>query len=322
MLSWGIIGCGNIAHSFVKDLQLLGGHRLQAVASRTINKAQAFAQEYNVVSAYGDYNSLLSDKQVDVVYIATPHNSHLEWSIAAMNNKKHVLCEKPLAVNKKQVLTMLEAAKYNQVFLMEALWSRFNPTINEVKKKCDSAVLGELKQLHAEFSFKSKHPAESRLFNPQLAGGAILDVGIYPIFLAYFLFGYPDDISITAKFGDTGVDIQSSIILKYPDKQASLVCAINYEGECQSVVAGTKGRIVIPRRWHEAQGYREIIEGEEKSFSLPTTGKGYTYEILETARCISNGKLESSYWSHQDSINVISILDELRIQIGLKYPFE
>lgn len=322
MLRWGIIGCGKIAHHFANDLKLVTGHHLQAVASRSIEKASSFAEDHKAITSYGSYDLLFQDNEVDAVYIATPHNSHMEWAIAAMRNKKHVLCEKPLAVNKSQVTAMVEAAQANQVFLMEALWSRFNPTIRAVKEKCDNGDLGGIRHLYSEFSFLSEHADESRMFNLDLAGGALLDVGIYPVFLAYLILGYPDDIKVVSEIGPTGVDVQASIIFKYGDSQASLFCGIMSHAENQSVISGAKGRIIIPSRWHEAQSYVEKIAESEVVHSLPTEGRGYTYEIEEVGRCISRGVIESPLWTHKDSVQLISILDELRALMGLKYPFE
>lgn len=322
MLRWGIIGCGKIANHFANDLKLVGGHHLQAVASRSSAKADAFSKEHNASSAYGSYDLLFQDKEVDVVYVATPHNSHMEWAIAAMNHKKHVLCEKPLAVNKSQVTAMVKASRANQVFLMEALWSRFNPTIKAVKQRCDKGDLGDIKHLYSEFSFLSEHSDESRLFNLDLAGGALLDVGIYPIFLAYLILGYPDEVKVEGKIGPTGVDVQASMIFKYVDSQASLFCGLKSHGENLSLISGTKGRFVLPSRWHEAESYIEKIADAEVVHVLPTLGRGYTYEIEELRRCISAGVVESPMWTHQDSLQLISILDELREQMGLRYPFE
>jgi len=322
VLRWGILGCGKIAHHFAKDLKLLDGHVLQAVASRTLDKANEFGGKFGVHNCYGNYFDLLEDEDVDVVYIATPHNSHMDWSIEAMNRKKHVLCEKPLAVNNQQVRAMITSAQANNVFLMEALCSRFNPTIKEVKKRCESGVIGKLKHLYAEFSFCSSPDHASRLYDPLLAGGALLDVGIYPVFLAYILFGYPEKIKVISELGETGVDLQSSIALKFPEGQATLFCGITCDAENHAILAGTKGRFVIPSRWHEAQGYVETIDGSEKQNTLPVLGRGYTYEIEEVKRCISCNWRESPVWSHEDSLNLCRILDEIREQIGLSYPFE
>ncbi len=323
MLRWGIIGCGKIANHFANDLKLVAGHHLQAVASRSAEKADAFATEHQASSAYGSYISLLEDSEVDVVYIATPHNSHMEWAITGMQHGKHVLCEKPLAVNSSQAEAMVAASRTYKVFLMEALWSRFNPSIKAAKQKCDEGELGEILHLYSEFSFQSNHPATSRLLNIDLAGGALLDVGIYPVFLSYLLMGYPEDIKVVAELGPTGVDVQASISLRYAASQASLFCGLKCDVENHSVISGTKGRIIIPQRWHEAQGYIEKKVGSEDVIhTLPTLGRGYTYEIEEVGNCISKGWLESPDWSHKDSLQVGRILDELRRQVGLVYPFE
>lgn len=185
MIKWGIVGAGNIAHSFSKDLALVDGGELTAVASRDIAKAKAFANEYGAHYTYGSYEELFESDTVDVIYIATPHTSHAKWSIAAMKAGHHVLCEKPLGANKSQVLEIIKVAKENNVFLMEALWSRFNPTIKKVKELVADGAIGDIGYLHADFAFYGLDRDESgRILNPELAGGSLLDIGIYPIFLA------------------------------------------------------------------------------------------------------------------------------------------
>ncbi|MGB3149080.1 MAG: Gfo/Idh/MocA family oxidoreductase, partial [Maribacter sp.] len=223
MIRWGIIGAGNIAHTFARDMALVNDTGITAVASRNLSKAQEFASNYNAPHAFGSYEDLFKSDTVDVVYIATPHTSHSELSVMAMENEKHVLCEKPMGVNMNEVKQMIAKAKEKKVFLMEALWSRFNPTIKEVKKLVDNGEIGKIGYLKADFAFFGlDRDEQGRLLNPDLAGGSVLDIGIYPIFLTYLLLGMPNNITAKSKFYKTGVEIQTAMIFEYENAQALL----------------------------------------------------------------------------------------------------
>lgn len=320
---WGIIGLGNIARNFVKDLALVNEAQIYAAASRNLEKAKGFADEYNIPKAFGSYKELLECKEIDAVYIATPHTSHCELSIMAMEHGKHVLCEKPMGINRVEVEKMIVAAQQNKVFLMEALWSRFNPSILKVKQLVETGDIGPLAYLQADFAFYAMdRDFKGRVLNPELAGGSLLDIGIYPIFLAYLLLGKPDQILSTSSFHDNGTEIQTSMIFKYPKARAILYSGFTSRSEMKAEISGEKGTIYIPTRWHEAQAYIVEKNGEKEEFSLPTTGRGYFYEIKEVNECINHGKLESSLWSHQNSLDLINIMDIVRKQNGIEFPFE
>jgi predicted dehydrogenase len=321
-LRWGIAGLGRIAHSFVKDLQLAPGNILQAVASRSAGNAAAFASEYGVGTHYGNYQELFADPEVDIVYVGTTHESHAGLSIAAMNAGKHVLCEKPLAVQTRQVQAMIEASRANGVFLMEALWSRFNPAIVECLNLVRDGVIGEVSYLHADFCFPAKLDANARLLNMDMAGGALLDIGIYPIFLAYSVFGKPREILATSRFHETGADLQTSVVLKYDDGMASTMSSFLAGSDMVARIYGSHGSIYIHPRWHEATGYTLLVGDREQKINRPKRGKGFTYEIEECMRCIAAGKTQSDRWSHEHSLDLIGMLDEVRRQVGLRYPFE
>ncbi|PXX25590.1 Gfo/Idh/MocA family protein [Arenibacter sp. ARW7G5Y1] len=322
-VKWGIIGLGNIARNFVKDLALVNDAQIYAAASRNLDKAKGFAEEYKIPNAYGSYKELLECKEVDVVYIATPHTSHCELSIMAMEHGKHVLCEKPMGINRAEVEKMLAAAKQNKVFLMEALWSRFNPSIKKAKQLIDNGEIGPLAYIHADFAFYAlDRDLKGRVLNPELAGGSLLDIGIYPIFLAYLLLGKPDQILSSSNFHDNGTEIQTSMIFKYPKAQAILYSGFTSHSEMKAEISGERGTIYIPTRWHEAQGYTVERNGEKEDFSIPTTGRGYYYEIKEVHDCLEQGKLESSQWSHSNSLDLITLMDTVRKQNGIAFPFE
>ncbi|RTE52181.1 gfo/Idh/MocA family oxidoreductase [Arenibacter aquaticus] len=322
-LRWGIIGLGNIAHHFVKDLALVKDASISAVASRSMDKAKAFAEEYNVHFAFDSYNDLLESQEVDVVYIATPHTFHSELAILAMTHKKHVLCEKPMGVNAEEVKKMISASQENGVFLMEALWSRFNPSIVKVKDLIDQGEIGPLAYIHADFAFYAlDRDLKGRVLNPKLGGGSLLDIGIYPIFLSYLLLGKPKSILSTSHFHSNGAEVQTSMIFKYPKAQAILYSGFTSKSEMKAEISGEKGSIFIPTRWHEAQGFSMARNNEQEEFSLPTTGRGYFHEINEVHQCIANGKLESDLWSHRNSLDLIELLDTVRKQNQIIFPFE
>ncbi|WP_405266516.1 Gfo/Idh/MocA family protein [Cellulophaga sp. Ld12] len=322
-LRWGIVGLGSIANHFVKDLALVEDSELVAVASRSIEKAEKFSKIYASKYAFGSYEELFKCAEVDVIYIATPHSFHAKLAIAAMYYGKHILCEKPLGVNTEEVTKMIAAAKENNVFLMEALWSRFNPTIQKVTELIAEGVLGAIKYIHADFAFPALHrDDENRLLNPNLAGGSLLDIGIYPVFLSYLILGNPEATMASSKFYKTGIEMQTAMILDYPDAQAVLYSGLNSKSEMKAEISGIKGTIFINPKWHEAQGFELELNEEITKFDLPTKGRGYYYEILEVQKCLANGAIESTNWSHEDSMNLIGLLDVIRVKAGIVFPFE
>ena len=324
MLKWAIIGPGKIAQSFARDLALVAGNQLLAVGSRQLQNAEEFARKFHVPKAYGTYEAVFADPEVDIVYIATPHDSHHHWSLMAMEAGKHVLCEKPAAVHVIQLDQMIACAQKNGVFFMEALWSRFNPSIMEVIHRVDSGDIGTIKYIHADFSIYRDPPAGHRLINPELAGGALLDLGIYPVFLAVSLLGSPEDIQATGQLHPNGVDIQTVAQLRYPKAVVQLMCGIQSQSGMRASIYGSGGSFFLEPTWHETQSYTwlNLADGSSTHYPRPTLGKGYTYEIMECMSCLQAGQQESKLWSWENSREVISILDEIRRQIGLKYPFE
>lgn len=322
-IRWGIIGLGNIAQKFAQDLSLVDDGELVAIASRSMSKALDFNKEFHVTNVFDSYQELFECDAVDVVYIATPHTEHMNWAILAMQNGKHVLCEKPMGVNKQQLSQMLETAKKHKVFLMEALWSRFNPTIRKIKEMVDEGGLGTLEYIHADFAFYALDRAkDGRLLNPDLAGGSLLDIGIYPVFLSYLLLGVPEKITAQSSFYETGAEVQTSMIFDYEKAHAILYSGLTSNSRMQATVSGNKGAVFIDPRWHETEGYTILMESEEEHIALPKLGKGYTYEIDEVHNCIRNKKLESELWSHTNSMELIEILDAIRNQMGISFPFE
>ncbi len=322
-IRWGIIGPGNIAGKFTSDLQLVKDAQVTAVASRSFDKAQNFAQEFGIEHTFASYDELFASDAVDIVYIATPHVFHKELSIKAMEQGKHVLCEKPIGVNRGEVEAMLESAKKNEVFLMEALWSRFNPSIKKVKQLIMEGAIGDVGYLHANFAFYGLDRDEnSRILNPNLASGSLLDIGIYPIFLAYLILGMPDEISAYSNFHPNGTELQTSMNFQYQNAQAVLYSGLTSTSKMEAEISGTKGELFLHPRWHEAHGYTKVLNGEVQLTDLPLEGNGFTYEIEEVHRCLSAKKLESNLWSHQNSLDLAELMDRVREQAGIKFPFE
>lgn len=322
-IKWGIVGPGKIAASFVHDLKLVDRAVISAVASRNKERAASFAVDFGAEHVFGSYEELFRSDTVDVVYIATPHVFHKNLAIAAMEHGKHVLCEKPIGVNTAEVEKMLEVAKVNNVFLMEALWSRFHPSIKDIKHKVDQGVLGPLRYINADFAFYGMdRDPRSRVLDPKLAGGSLLDIGIYPVFLSYLLLGMPKSISAKAKILKSGLETQVAMIMEYEQGQAVLYSSLEHNSRMSAEIAGELGNMYLDARWHEANGYSMERQGQTQRFELPKRGKGYTHEIEEVHQCLEKGKLQSDLWNHQNSLDLISLLDEIRSIAGIHFPFE
>ena len=321
-IKWGIVGLGNISDQFVKDLLLVDDANLFAVASRSQEKANAFSKRFGASKAYGSYDAIFNDPDVDIIYIGTPHNSHAELSVKAMKHGKHVLCEKPIALNKAQASLMIKTAKNEQRFFMEAFWSRFNPSITEALAQVKNGVIGKVRYINADFAFYVNVPVGSRMTNINLGGGSLLDMGVYPVFLSYLMLGIPKKVMAVANFFDSGADQQTSIILHYDSAQSILHSSFMSPSNMIATISGEHGRINLNSVWHETQSYSLVQNNQKVDYHFPTKGKGFTYEIEECHKCIKANKIESKLWSHQDSLNLITIVDEVRNQTGLKYPSE
>jgi len=319
-IKWGIIGLGNIASQFAADLLLIEGAELSAVASRDILKANEFAEKFNAKKAYESYDSIFKDEEVEIVYIATPHNSHAELSLKALENGKHVLCEKPIALSYKDAERMIEASRKNNTFFMEAFWTRFIPSVRDVLQKINSGIIGEVNYIKADFAFHGSEIENKRLFDKELGGGALFDIGVYPLFLSYLLLGNPKGVFAKAIKHQNDIDLQTSIILQYESAQSILHASIVSESDMKAVISGTKGRIELNAPWYVADGYSLFINEEKEAvISLPILGKGYSHEIIECQNCIRNNQIESKIWSHQNSLDLSKIVEEIKTQIILPF---
>jgi len=319
IINWGIIGLGNIAHLFAKELQLVQGAQLVAVASRSKDNAEAFAATYQCPKAYDSYEGILNDDTIDILYIATPHDSHAELTIKALEKNKHVLCEKPIALRYEDAEKMIAAAVKHNKFFMEAFWTRFNPSFRAAFAKIKQGEIGTIRYINADFAFYAEEKEGSRMYDLKAGGGSLMDIGVYPLFLAYTLLGIPESIYAKSIFHSSGVDTQTTMMLQYKEAQAVLYSGISHTSNVEATISGTKGRINLNTMWHMAESYTLIKEDVKTTFEFPTQEMGYIYEIEECHECIRNNATQSTLWSHKNSLELIQIVEEVKNQIGLKF---
>lgn len=323
-IRWGILGCGRIAGNFAEAIQHAPGAVLAAAGSRTIENANKFADRFGIPARYGSYEQLAAAKDVDAIYVATPHPMHSADSILCINHGKAVLTEKPFTINTPQAQAIIDAAHSAGVFVMEAHWTRFLPMMAEVRRIVSAGEIGDLRSVQADFGFRAEFDPAGRLFDLALGGGALLDVGCYCVSLAVMLMGAPDRVNGVAEIGSTGVDEQATMSLGYPDgKIAILSTAVRTNTQQEAVICGTTGRIHIHSPWWKPSAITLIQDGKEKrNLDLPVTGNGFCYQISEVMSCIHSGKLESEIMPHQQTLEIMQIMDELRSQWGVHYPGE
>ena len=321
--SWGILGPGGIAQAFAKDLTFLEGHTIGAVGSRSLTNAQSFANTFGG-TAYGSYEELVADSTIDAIYVATPHPAHHDNVILALNAGKPVLCEKPFAVNAQQAQAMVDAAAKNKVALMEAMWARFLPHYAKVREIVASGVLGPILSIHADHGQRLADQGIARLVDPQLAGGALLDLGIYPISFAHMILGNPTSITSKAVMTDRGVDAQTSMIFSYDNgAQAILTTTMIEQTPCRAVVAGLDGWLEIDRTFYNPASMRVILnDGTVTEYPSAYTGHGLREQAEAFKQIVQSGEVESKILTWKDTVDIMKSMDTVRGQIGLKYPFE
>jgi dihydrodiol dehydrogenase / D-xylose 1-dehydrogenase (NADP) len=324
VIKWGILGTGGIASAFARDLEFAKNTEKLAVGSRTKESAEKFAEEHGVARAYGSYEELVKDSDVDAIYIATPHPFHKENAMACLRAGKAVLCEKPFTINSGELEEVIQFAREQKLFLMEAMWTKFLPPILKVREWIESGKIGEVLMVKADFGFRAPWQPERRLLNAALGGGALLDVGIYPVTFATMIFGTnPEKILSTAHIGETGVDEQFSILMSYPSgKTATLNGAFRIDLTNEAHIYGTEGSIRIPS-FHSAKSAFLYKNGKEaETFLDDRQSAGYAFEIEEVGRCLNQGLLESPVVPLDESLKIMKLMDGIRGQWGLKYPGE
>ncbi|MFT3935062.1 MAG: Gfo/Idh/MocA family oxidoreductase [Chitinophagaceae bacterium] len=321
---WGIIGPGRIAKKFAAALALVPDAKLHAVASRDIDKAKAFAEEFNAPVYYGSYNELANNTELDAVYIATPHTYHHAHALLCLKNRIPVLCEKPMSVDYASTLEMVNAARENNCFLMEAMWSRFLPIIIKTMELVKNGEIGEMKYLRADFGFVAPFNENSRLYNLALGGGAQLDIGVYPMFLALLLMGKPDEIKTFSHLATTGADETTNAVFYYKNgMMANILSSIVAQTPLTAEISGTEGTIILDRPWYKGSQIqvrkKDIIT---ETISLPYGDNGFEFQIQEVQQCISTNKTESNLLPLDFSLLMSSVAEEICVAGGIRYPVQ
>jgi predicted dehydrogenase len=327
-LRWGVIATGGIARSVSQDLSLLADAELYAVSSRGQATADNFAAAYGFAKAYGDddgvhgYQRLLADDAVDVVYVATPHAQHHQIVLAALNAGKHVLCEKAFTINAREAAELIEVARERNLFLMEAVWSRFLPSMQRAFEIAASGELGEIHWVTADLGFPAPYSPTARLWARQDGGGALLDLSVYPLLWALGTLGFPQIVSATGFVNDDGVDAQNAMTLGYRHgAQVQLTSSLLAHGPRTATVAGSLGYL---QSVGSINNPRELAIGigreELRKEVFDVVGLGYTYELREVTRCIQQDLTESPVMPLEDSLNTMRLFDGVRAQLGVSYP--
>lgn len=323
-IRWGIIATGNISSQFATALNDTKGAELLACASRSQASADRFGKQFKVARCYEGYNALVADPDVEVVYIGTPHNLHYENMKLCLNAGKHVLCEKPMTLNARETAECIALARSRGLFLMEAVWMRFIPAIRQLKSWVQSGLIGDVQMISADFHFNLPFDANHRLYNPELGGGALLDLGIYPLNFAVNLLGFPEHIDARATLGPTGIDEISVYQLDYANgAKAQLSSGMRVNRPIVAAVYGTLGWIEVPDFFLRPDKLIvHLNDKKPKTHKIPYRSNGYVHEIDEVHRCLSAGLLESDVLPTSDTQQMMTLFDTLRQQWGVRYPSE
>jgi predicted dehydrogenase len=324
-IRWGILGTGGIASTFAGDLQLLPDHRLVAVGSRQQATADDFAKRFTAPHAHDSYEDLCADPDIDVVYVSTPHPFHAHDALLAINAGKNVLCEKPFALNAIEAGQVIAAARDKGVFCMEAMWTRFLPHMRRIRQLLDSEVLGDIRTVMADHGQRMLPPnPASRMYAAELGGGALLDLGIYPVSFASYVLGSPTRVTATSDPTETDVDAQTSALLQYDGgAHAVLTTTLGAITPNRAAITGTEARIEIDEVWYRPTSFAlHTWTGETQYYAEPRIGQGLRYQADEVGRCLRAGLTECPIMSLDETLSIMTTMDEIRRQIGLRYPSE
>jgi predicted dehydrogenase len=326
---WGILATGKIAHTFARDLALVPDAEITAVGSRRPEAARAFAEEHTrgTATAHGSYEALVADPAVDVVYVATPHALHLDNARMAFEAGKHVLCEKPLTLTTADAEELFASAKAHGRFVMEAMWMACHPVIRTVRERLRAGDFGTPRSLRAEIGFRVDAPPEDRMFDPALGGGALLDMGVYPLTFAHLMLGEAEELSAQAGLAASGIDLDVAIAGRYPGGAlAALTASMTSWSSQTAAIATGQGRVELPFSFYaprhatftprtpDGPGAPMRIDGAER-----VIGQGYGNEIAHVNDCLRQGLLESPYVPHAQTLTLMRQLDAVREQIGVRY---
>lgn len=325
-LRWGVVGAGGIAGVVVPDIQATDGNHVVAVAARELGRAQQFAKAHDIATAYGSYDELFTDPDVDIVYVATTHTQHRDLAIAALRAGKHVMTEKPFTLNAREAREVVAVARETGLFCMEGMWMRMNPTTRRAVDIAKSGRIGEITGVRADLSRLFPYDPNHRLYDLSIGGGALLDLGVYPATFAWLVLGRPDTVQATGSLAPSGSDLTVAMQWGYADGRVGQVfCSAAGPSPFAALITGTGGWIRIESRIHRPTAItvgtggnddlvEEVIEAE------PAIGGGFGHEIAEVARAIAAGETESPLAPLDDSVAMLEVLDEARAQLGVRYP--
>ncbi len=321
---WGILATGGIAAAFTEDLLRMPDAEVVAVGSRTADAAERFATRYGIARAYGSWAELAADPEVEVVYVATPHAAHHAAAATCIEAGTAVLVEKPFTLSLAQADDLIRRADERDVFCMEAMWTRCLPAVRQLHALVADGAIGEPRVLHADFGLVAPAEATHRLRAPALGGGALLDLGVYPVSLAHLIFGAPDSVSAWARLSPEGVDENTGVLLGYDSGAvATLTCSLVADTPQTAAITGTTGRIELARGFfHPSTFTLYRADRDPELFEVPYVGNGFTHEAAEVMRCLRAGERESALVPLDDTLAVMGVLDAVRAQIGLRYPHE
>jgi predicted dehydrogenase len=319
IVRWGIIGPGRIASQVINDFPYVAGAEALAVASRSIERAQAFATDHGLARAYGSYAEIMSDQDVDAVYIATPHPQHYAIALAAVAAGKAALVEKTFTATVAGAEEIITAARHQRVFVMEAMWTRFQPAIVTARSLIDDGAIGEVRQVQADLGVDRPYDPADRLFDPAQGGGAMLDLGVYVVSFAQYFLGTPDRIAVNGSLTPTGVDAEAGVLLGYDDgRVATLLMSLKHHTPGAARIHGTKGWIEVPPRFHHPHRIVLCHKGQEPEIiSRPPLGTGYSHELIEVTECIRAGRTESVIMPLSDTLAVQRILNGACEKLGV-----
>jgi predicted dehydrogenase len=319
IVGWGIIGPGRIASQVIKDFPHVEGANAVAVASRSTERAQTFATQHRLAQAYGSYQEIMADEGVDVVYISTPHPQHHAIALAAIAAGKAALVEKAFTATVAGAEQVIAAARQRQVFVMEAMWTRFQPAIVAARALIDDGAIGEVRQLQADLGVDRPYDPTDRLFDPAQGGGAMLDLGVYVVSFAQYFLGTPDRIAVSGSLAPTGVDAEAGLLLGYDDgRVASLLISLKHHTPGAARIQGTKGWIEVPPRFHHPHRIVLHRRGREpEMLSRPPLGTGYSHELIEVTESVRSGRTESVIMPLQDTLAVQRILNGACEELGV-----
>ncbi|WP_230878519.1 Gfo/Idh/MocA family protein [Planomonospora sp. ID67723] len=323
-IKWGILATGGIAATFTEDLELLPDAEVAAVGSRSAEAAKAFADRYGIPRAHGSWAELAADPDVDVIYVANTQNAHYDAVKLCLEAGKAVLCEKAFTLNRAQAAELVDLARERGLFLMEAMWMRCNPAIRKLVELVEGGAIGPVNTVHADFGISVTVEPGHRLRDPGLGGGALLDLGVYPVSFAHMVLGAPEKVQSWARLTPEGVDENTGMLLGYADGAvAMLSCGITTHSPVTASVSGPLGRIELPHLFFRPETFTLYrTDGETETFRVPYAGNGMNHEAAEAMRCLREGLLESPLVPWQATLDVMGLMDEVRAQAGVRFPGE